>query len=66
MGTKIYATVKNLAAYYHVSDTTVYRIVHEMMSLGVDGILRVGRGIRVDTERFEAFLKGNQNGIDTL
>ncbi len=52
----IYASIHELAKYYHVHYNTIGKIVSEMKKRNYGGIVYVGRLPRVDKDRFEQFL----------
>lgn len=63
-----YARAKEIAAFYCISQSMVYKIAREMLETPEEcGVVKIGTLTRINPERFEAFLqkKGANNELQT-
>lgn len=61
-----YAKAKEIAAFYCISQSMVYKIAREMLDTPEEcGVVKIGTLTRINPERFEAFLqkKGANNDL---
>lgn len=61
-----YAKAKEIAAFYCISQSMVYKIAREMLETPEEcGVVKIGTLTRINPERFEAFLqkKGANNDL---
>lgn len=61
-----YARAKEIAAFYCISQSMVYKIAREMLETPEEcGVVKIGTLTRINPERFEAFLqkKGANNEL---
>lgn len=61
-----YAKAKDIAAFYCISQSMVYKIAREMLETPEEcGVVKIGTLIRINPERFEAYLqkKGANNEL---
>ena len=52
-----YATPKQLAGFFQISERFAGILLNEMLKANAEGALRIGRSIRAVPEQFENFLK---------
>ena len=52
-----YATPKQLAGFFQISERYAGILLNEMLKANAEGALRIGRSIRAVPEQFENFLK---------
>ena len=55
--TSRYATAKEIAAYYCMSQSSAYKLMREMLETPESGALRIGTLIRVNPEKVEEYLR---------
>lgn len=61
-----YAKAKEIAAFYCISQSMVYKIAREMLETPEEcGVVKIGTLTRINPERFEAYLqkKGAKNDL---
>ena len=61
-----YAKAKDIAAFYCISQSMVYKIAREMLETPEEcGVVKIGTLTRINPERFEAYLqkKGANNEL---
>lgn len=63
--TSRYATAKEIAAYYCMSQSSAYKLMREMLETPESGAVRIGTLIRVNPEKVEEYLlkKGEKNDL---
>ena len=55
--TSRYATAKEIAAYYCMSQSSAYKLMREMLETPESGAVRIGALIRVNPEKVEEYLR---------
>lgn len=61
-----YAKAKEIAAFYCISQSMVYKIAREMLGIPEEcGVVKIGTLTRINPERFEVYLqkKGARNEL---
>ena len=63
--TSRYATAKEIAAHYCMSQSSAYKLMREMLETPESGAVRIGTLIRVNPEKVEEYLrkKGANNDL---
>ena len=53
-----YAKADEIAAFYHISQSMVYKIANKMLETPEEcGVVKIGTLTRINPERFEAYLQ---------